>query len=162
MLSRICLGCHPGRAPSGARAGAQVPLSRGCAHAGLIRTAGVHGSRIASLRSPSGMTSCFSSCVTSMRLALDRRRAVGVERLDRLQSPGLALRALGLGPADRLPVGREDESGTGIGDLDAVAAWLVDVEEERLLDGVLVRPGLDEHAVLEKDVGGAQHVLAAV
>src|SRR5262249_28360976 len=137
-----------------ARTGTQVPLSRGCAHGDLIGTAGVHGSRIGSLRSPSGMTRCFSSCVTSMRLARHRRCPGGAARLGCPQSPGLALRALGLGPADRLPVGRQDEACAGIGDLDAVAAWLVDVEEERLLDGVLVRPGLDEHAVLEKDVGG--------
>src|SRR5215468_439899 len=57
------------------------------------------------------------STMTSMRLALHRRRAVGVEGLDGLQAPGLALGALGLGPADRPPVGRQDEAGTGIGDL---------------------------------------------
>jgi len=84
-----------------------------------------------------------------------RRRAVGMERLDRLQPPRLALLALFLGPDDRLPVGRENEAGAGVGDLDAVAAGLVDVEEERLLDRVLVRAGLDVDAVFEKDIGGA-------
>ena len=39
---------------------------------------------------------------------------------------------------------------------------LVDVEEEGLLDRVLVRPGLDEDAVLEEDVGRVQDLLAAV
>ena len=38
------------------------------------------------------------------------RRAVGVERFDRLEAPGLALLAFGLGPANRLPV-RRQESG---------------------------------------------------
>src|SRR3954468_23182044 len=70
--------------------------------------------------------------------ALHRRRAVGVERLDRLQPPGLALLALFLGPDDRLPVGRENEAGAGVGDLDAVAAGLPDIQEEGLLDRVLV------------------------
>ena len=87
---------------------------------------------------------------------------MGVEGLDRLQPPGLALLALFLGPDDRLPVGREDQAGAGVGDLDAVAAGLVDVEEEGLLDRVLVRAGLDVDAVLQEDVGGAQDLLAAV
>src|SRR4051794_17939266 len=68
-----------------------------------------------------------------------RRRPMGVERLDGLQPPGLALLALFLGPDDRLPVRREDEAGAGVGDFDAVAPGLVDVEEEGLLDRVLVR-----------------------
>src|SRR5690349_3732747 len=37
-------------------------------------------------------------------LVRQRRRAVGVEALDRPQAPGLALLALLLGPDDRLPV----------------------------------------------------------
>ena len=49
---------------------------------------------------------------------------MGVERFDGLEAPGLALLALFLGPDDRLPVGREDEAGAGVGDLDAVAAGL--------------------------------------
>ena len=87
---------------------------------------------------------------------------MGMKRLDGLQSPRLALLALFFGPHDRLPVGREDETGAGVGDFDAVAAGLVDVEEKRLLDGMLVRAGLDIDAVLQEDIGGAQHVLAAV
>src|SRR6185295_4554113 len=62
-----------------------------------------------------------------------RRRTVGMKRLDRLQPPRLALLALLLGPHDRLPVRREDETGAGVGDLDAVAAGFIDVEEEGLL-----------------------------
>ncbi len=92
---------------------------------------------------------------------VDRRRAMGVEALDRLQPPGLALLALGFRPHDRLPVGRQHQPRAGIGDLDAVAAGFVDVEEEGLLDRVLVRAGFDVHAVLEEDVGRTQHVLAA-
>src|ERR1700753_1789118 len=67
-------------------------------------------------------------------LARTRRRPVGVKRLDRLQAPGLALLALLLGPDDRLPVGRQDQPRAGVGDLDAVAAGLVDIEEESLVD----------------------------
>src|SRR5260370_34664722 len=66
--------------------------------------------------------------------ALDRRRAVGVEGLDRLQAPGLALLALLLGPDDRLPVGCEDQARAGVGDLGAVAAGLVDIKGEGMLD----------------------------
>src|SRR5258708_14949765 len=96
------------------------------------------------------------------RFAFNRRRAVDMKRLDRLQSPRLALLALLFGPYDRLPVRRQDEPRAGIGDFDPVAAGLVDIKKKRLLDGMLVRAGLDIDAVLEKNVGGAQDVLAAV
>ena len=56
----------------------------------------------------------------------DLGRAVRMERLDGFEPPGLALLALFLGPGDRLPVGREDELGAGIGDFDAVAAAIRD------------------------------------
>jgi hypothetical protein len=97
-----------------------------------------------------------------MPAARDRRRAVGVEALDGLQPPGLALLALGLGPGDGLPIGIEDQAGAGIRDLDAISGRLVDIEKEGLLDGVLVRAGLDEDAVLEEDVGSLENVLALV
>src|SRR3569832_143475 len=99
---------------------------------------------------------------TAMLLVLHHRRSVGVERLDRLQSPGLALLALFLGPGDRLPVGRKYQFRAGIRHFDAVAAGLVVVEEERLLHRVHVRAGLDEDAVLEEDVGGEQYLLARI
>src|SRR5205085_12294352 len=91
-----------------------------------------------------------------------RRGAVRVEGFDGLEAPGLALAALFFRPHDRLPVRRQDQPRAGIGDLDAVAAGLVDIEEEGLLDRVLVRAGFDVDAVLEKDIGGAQNLLAAV
>src|ERR1700726_738913 len=94
--------------------------------------------------------------------ASDRRGAMGMKRLDGLQPPRLTLLAFLLGPHDRLPVRRQNEAGAGVGDLDPVAAGFVDIEEEGLLDRVLVRAGLDEYAVLEKNVGGAQDFLAAV
>ena len=103
-----------------------------------------------------------TTSMLSASLRCDRRRAVGVERLDRLQPPGLALLAVGLGPDDRLPVGREDQSRAGIGEFDAIAGRLPDIEEERALDRVLVRSGFDMDAVLQEDVGGAQDVLARV
>src|SRR6202022_4921944 len=87
---------------------------------------------------------------------------MGMKRLDRLQSPRLAFLALLLGPHDRLPVGREDQARAGIGDLHPIAAGLVDVKKKCLLDGVLVRAGLDMDAVLEKDIRGTQNLLAAV
>ena len=78
---------------------------------------------------------------------------MGMKRLDGLQPPRLALLAFLLGPHDRLPVRGENEPGAGVGDLDPVAARLVDVKEKCLLDGVLVRAGLDVDAVLKEDVG---------
>ena len=42
---------------------------------------------------------------------------MGVEALDRLQPPGLALAAIGLGPDHRLPVRSEDQPGAGVGEL---------------------------------------------
>src|SRR5215831_1886414 len=85
-----------------------------------------------------------------------------METLDRPEAPGLALLPLGLRPDDGWPVRRQDETRPGIGDLDAVAARLVDVQEERLLDRVLVGTGLDVNAVLQEDIGRPQHVFAAV
>ncbi len=90
-----------------------------------------------------------------------RRRPLDVERGDGLHPPGLALGALGLRPHDRLVIGVEDQEAARA-DLDAIPAGLVGVEEERLLDGVLVRPRLHHDAVLEEDVRRAQHVLALI
>src|ERR1700758_929455 len=112
-------------------------------------------------RSPTPSTSSSEPPGTS-DLSRNRRRAVGVEGLDRLQAPGLALFALFLGPDDRLPVRCQDQPCAGVRHLDAVAAGLIDVEEEGLLDRVLVRPGFDMDTVLQKDIGGAQDLLAAV
>src|SRR5581483_5669288 len=96
------------------------------------------------------------------RLAFERRRAMRMEALDRLEAPGLSLFALGFAPADRLPIRREDQPRAGIGDLDAVAARLIDIEEEGLLHRMFVRAGLDEDSGFEENVGGAQDFLAAV
>src|ERR1700749_3255819 len=94
--------------------------------------------------------------------SINRRGAVGVEGLDRLQAPGLAPGPFGLGPSDRAPVRRQYQPGDRVAQLDPVPARLVDVEEERLLDGVLVRSGLDENPVVQADVGGPDDVLARV
>ena len=59
------------------------------------------------------------------------------------------------------PVGVEDQVTAGA-DLEAVAARLVAVQEERLPDGVLVRAGFNRHVGIAQDVGRPQHVLAAV
>src|SRR3954471_15939549 len=53
-------------------------------------------------------------------------------------------------------------TGAGVGDLYAIAAGLIHIQKEGLLDGVLVRAGLDVDAVLQENVGGAQNVFAAV
>ena len=85
-----------------------------------------------------------------------------MERLDGLEPPGLPLLALLLGPHDRLPIRRQDQPRAGVGDLDAIAAGLINVQEKRLLDGVLVRPRFDVDAVLEKNIGGAQDIFAGI
>src|SRR6185369_17910288 len=94
---------------------------------------------------------CSANTATVQRASTEfpshRRRSMGVERLDRLQPPGLAFLALFLGPDDRLPVGREDQASAGVSNFDAVAAGLIDVKEKGLLDRVLVRAGLDVDAV---------------
>src|SRR6185295_11798409 len=66
--------------------------------------------------------------------SLHRRRAVGVERGNRPQAPGLALLALGFSPRDRLPVWRQNEARAGVRHLDPVAARFVDIKKEGLLD----------------------------
>ena len=82
--------------------------------------------------------------------------------LDGLQPPGLSLLAFALAPYDRLPVGRKDQSGTGIRHLDPIAARFEDIQEESLLDGVLVRTGFNGDAVLQENIRRAQNILAAV
>ena len=93
--------------------------------------------------------------------AAEVRGAVGVEGLDRLDPPGLAAGALGLGPHDRLVRRVVDEVGAGR-HLDAVAARLVHVQEHPLRDRVLGRRGLDRDVGVEEQVGGAQQLLAGV
>jgi hypothetical protein len=82
-----------------------------------------------------------------------------MEGLDGLQPPCLALGAFGVGPVHGLPIRRNHQAGTGVAQLDPVASGLVDVEEEGLLDGVLVRTGLDEDALVDGQVGGANPAL---
>src|SRR5215470_5022365 len=91
-----------------------------------------------------------------------RRRPVRVKRGYGGQAPGLALYSLGLRPADRLPVRSEDQPGARIAQLDPVAPRLVDVQEERLLDRVLVRSRLDEHSLVQADVCGSKDVFPGV
>lgn len=85
-----------------------------------------------------------------------------VERVDGFEAPGLTALALGFGPDDRFPIGREDQSRPGIGELDAVTGRLPDIKKERALDGMLVRTGLDMDAILEENVGRPQDVLARI
>src|SRR5208337_985370 len=99
--------------------------------------------------------SCLLSC-------LDRRRAVGVERIDGLQAPRLTFFALGLGPANRLPVWRQNQPRSGVSYLHAIASGLVDIQEKGLLDGVLVWPGFDVHAIFQANVRGQKDFFAAV
>ena len=92
----------------------------------------------------------------------DGRGSVGVERFGGLQAPGLALPALGFAPTDGFPIRRQDQPRARVGYFYAITARFIDVQEKGLLDGVLVRPGFDIHAVFQENVGGAQHVLTAI
>src|SRR5687767_11809077 len=98
----------------------------------------------------------------SRRHALGRRGPVSMKAFDRLEPPGLSLLALGLRPGDRLPVRIENEARPRIRDLDPITGRFIDVEEERLLDRVLVRAGLDEDAVLEKDIGRLENLFSLI
>src|ERR1700690_4060081 len=103
-------------------------------------------------RGPHSSTMRIVRCCSASRTSSpNRRRPAGMKRIDRLQPPRLAFVAPLLGPHDRLPVRRQNETGAGIGNLHPIAAGLVDVEEKCLLDGVLVRTGFDVDAVLQKD-----------
>src|ERR1700712_5202675 len=62
--------------------------------------------------------SCIMAC--SLRRTRHRRGAVGVEGVDRLESPGLPLGPFRRAPADRSPVGRLHQSGAGVAELDPV------------------------------------------
>src|SRR5215469_1715464 len=62
-----------------------------------------------------------------------RRCAIRVERLDCLQTPGLPLFSLRLGPPDGLPIRREDQASARVGDLHTITARLIDIKKECLL-----------------------------
>src|SRR5271165_2566619 len=109
---------------------------------------------------PARMT--WLGAALGMRLARKRWRSEGMEAFDRFQTPGLALPAFCLRPANGLPVRCQDQSCAGIGDLDAMPTGFEDVEKERLLDCVLVWPRLDGDAGFQENVSGTQDVLAAV
>ena len=91
---------------------------------------------------------------------LHRRRAVRVEGRDGRQAPGLALLPIRLAPDNRLPVGCQHQTRAGAGDLKAIPARFIYIQEKRLLDGMLVRTGLHEDAVLQANICSAQDVLA--
>src|SRR6478735_4338849 len=92
----------------------------------------------------------------------DVRRSVRMERLDGFHAPGLPFAALLLAPLDHGRVRVKQQAGAGVGQFDPVAAGLPDIQEERLVDGVLVRTGLDVDAVFKEDVRGLQDVLAGI
>src|SRR5699024_7629660 len=93
----------------------------------------------------------FHGGPVDLLLILDIRCAVGMEGRDGLHSPGLALRPFSLAPFDHGPIRIENQTSAGVGEFDAIAARLPDVEEESLVDRVLVGAVLDEDAVLEED-----------
>ena len=65
-----------------------------------------------------------------------------------LEAPGLTELPFVFSPHDRLPVGRQHQSCARAGNLDSIPARFVDVQEERLLNGVFVGSRLDVDAVL--------------
>ena len=97
-----------------------------------------------------------------MLLGWYRRCSVSMETFDGLQAPGLTFRPVGLCPGHRLPVGRKNKARTGVGDFHTIAGRLPYIEEKGSLNGVFVGACLDLNAGFEKDVGGAQDILALV
>ena len=85
-----------------------------------------------------------------------------MKALDRLESPSQSLAALGRGQHDQFSIRREDQSGAGIGQLDAIASGLLDAKLESLLYCLLVQAGFDVHIILKKDIGGLQDVFVLV
>src|SRR6202522_3958134 len=81
-----------------------------------------------------GCACCVTRPLRSTRcersMTLHRRRAVGMEGLNRFQPPRLSFLAVFLGPDNRLPVRRQNQPRPGIGDLDPVAAGLINIEEK--------------------------------
>ena len=71
------------------------------------------------------------------------------------QAPRLSFLALGLIPNDRLPIGRENEVRRGW-QFQNDCRRVHNVQEERLIDGVFMRAGFDEHAMLQTNIRSAQ------
>ena len=91
-----------------------------------------------------------------------RWRAIGMKRLDGFQSPGLAFLSVLLRPRDRFPVGGQNQAGTGVRNFHSVAAGLVDVQKEGLLDGVLMWSRFNVDSAIQKNVRRTQDILTAV
>ena len=72
-----------------------------------------------------------------------------VEGFNGWQAPSLPFFTICLTPDDGLPVRSQYEARTGAGNLEAVAARLVNVQEKRLLDGMFVRARFHEYTLLE-------------
>src|SRR5258705_7399920 len=114
------------------------------------------------MRGHSRLPALPPSCSRAPASRPNRRGPMGMKRLDRLQPPRLALLALFLGPHDRLPVGREDEAGAGVGPLRAGAPRLVDIKAESLLAGALVPAPLHIKPGLPENNRGAPQLLPAL
>lgn len=71
------------------------------------------------------------------------------------QAPCLPTLALGFGPDNRLPIRRQNEACPWATDLDTVAAWLHNVEEDGLLNGMLVWAVLDTVPELNGNIRSA-------
>src|SRR5688572_18845407 len=80
------------------------------------------------------------------------RCAVLMERLDGLQSPCLSLLPFCLTPHNWLPIRREDEARTCVGNFKTIAARFIHVQEERLLDGMFMRTRFDENPVFQTNI----------
>ena len=109
-----------------------------------------------------GMDVCMNSATSWPSVLLNRRRAV-VWNVSTVLSPHAcpffrSVSVQTIGCQSGASISRAPALSNSI----AVAAGLVDVEEEGLLNGVLVRAGLDVDAVLEADVGGAQHLVLRI
>src|SRR5690242_15850752 len=92
---------------------------------------------------------------------LDNGCAIGMEGGDSGCAPGLTFGPLRLGPDDRFPVWLEGKHALS-NNLDAVATWLMSVEEEALSDGVFAWREFDKDAIFQVDICGPQYIFAVV
>jgi|GEM_PF-6882367 len=78
------------------------------------------------------------------------------------QAPCLPTLAFGFGPDNRLPIRCQDQACSWATDLDTMAAWLHNVEEDSLLNGMLVWAVLDTVPELNGNIRSAEDFLTSV
>ena len=87
---------------------------------------------------------------------------MSVEGFNGLETPRLPLFPLRFGPDNWLPIRCKDQASACVCQFDAIARRLPHIEEERALNGVLVRAGFDVNARFQEQISRAQDIFALV